>query len=260
MSESKEQDSDRLTAAMMSAFPDYLWRRLRELGVVAGSAVERAVAAATIRLEQGLSELLARRLSEQAKSPLELCREATAEVTAALTASGLTPPERDEWETDRHPDDVYGLYPASSQDLGEEAWRLHLDWGVAKAQRVAGVVPADEADSRTPTVALFGVPADDREALVAGIEGRGYSCPIWRNPAALAEGVSSGPILVFVDIRHPQAHAAIRIIAGEGIRTVVTGDYVDDLMTPGLMALGAEAVVNVDRVLSSLDGLLPRII
>lgn len=61
--------------------------------------------------------------------------------TAALTAAGTTPPSRDPVAVNALPGDRFDLAPASSRDLGEEVWRAHIAWGMAKARQVGGKTP-----------------------------------------------------------------------------------------------------------------------
>jgi hypothetical protein len=252
-----DSETHRLVEALVAAFPEYLGRRLAELGVVADAAIDAAVEAAAVQLRAGLAELLSRPAGEQEDSPLEVMRRATSAVSEALAATGVAAPDRDAWEVEVHPEDRYGLYPASSQVLGETAWRLHLEWGVRKAGAVAGVVPAPERAVPLPTVALFGVPIDQRGPLQEAIEDRDFQVLVWRNPAALADAEHTRPVLALVHLTHPEAHRAVRELAKTGIRVVAVGDRVDDLITPGIMALGAAAVVESRRVIARLDRLLP---
>ena len=82
---------------------------------------------------------------------------------------------------------------------------------------------------------------------------------VWRNPAALEQADSVRPVLVVVDLRHPHAHEAIRALGGQGIRVVATGPEVTDLTAPGVMALGAEEVIDSARLAARIDSLLPRL-
>lgn len=255
-----ETDTSRLISAIVAAFPGYIRDRLDRIGVAAGSTVEEAVAAAGLGLRRRLSDLLAQPSAEQTDSPLELVRAATRSVTDELVEMGLRPPTRDAWLSDQYPEDVFDLYPASSQDLGEEAWRLHLEWGKTKARTVAGVVPAGSASPSVPTVGLFGVPTEEREEIVAAVAACGYQSVVWRNPAALEQVATLRPVLVLVDVRHAHAHDAVRISAQEGARVVASGPDVNDLNAPGLMALGAEEVVDSAQLVARIGGLLPRLV
>jgi hypothetical protein len=136
---------------------------------------------------------------------------------------------------------------------------MHVAWGIGKARLVAGMVPGPSAPppaSPHPAVALFGIA--DRGPLIAALEKRGYRCLVWRNPAALA--TTEQPVLVMVDLAHPKAHEVIRSLNVDGIRVVAVADRVDDLMMPGVMALGAEEVVESRRIAGRLDRLLPHIV
>ncbi len=253
------QEPPDLVAALVDAFPSYLWGRMAKLGVVAGTPIVTAVAEGTAELSAGLRGILNTPVAEQSKSPLEIVRNATRGVTAVLEDLGVRPAERDDWESSAQPEDLFGLFPASSEDLGEEAWQLHLRWGLEKAKVVAGVVPAASEAARLPAVAVFGIPVEDRDRVTDEIVVRGYRVLLWRNPAALEQATVERPVLVLVDLRHRNAHDAIRTLGGEGMRVVATSGYVDDLMRPGLLALGASEVMVLDDVVARLDSLLPRI-
>ncbi len=259
VSDSGHIEADRLREAVVSAFPGYVWGRLNELGVVAGSTVSGAVTSGVEELKHSLADLLVQPEADQSRSPLELVREATLPLTEALASLGLRPPSRDPFLIDIYPEDIYDLYPASSQSLGEEVWRLHLEWGKAKARSVAGVVPAPQAVPSLPAVALFGTPPEERDPIAAAVEAAGYRVALWRNPAALEQADSLQPVLVVVDLRHPHAHEAIRNLAGKGVRVVAAGPDVDDLTIPGIMALGAEEAIVSERLVARIDNLLPRI-
>ncbi len=185
MSDSSQQESDRLVAAMIAAFSGYLRRRVGDLGLIAGPGVDDAISRASDQLARSLSALLAAPAAAQTESPLQLCRDATEPVSLSLVDMGVRPIGRDAWEQESHPEDRFGLFPASSNELGEEAWRLHLQWGVDKARALAAVTPDGDPPAKVPSVALFGVAVEDRDALAEAITGRGYRVLQWRNPAAL---------------------------------------------------------------------------
>ena len=255
--------SAQLRIALVAAYPGYVARRLHELGVAVSDEVVAQSAG-------NLSESL-RRLEESShdlgESPLELVRIATEPVTAALAAAGVEPVERDAQAVELHPDDLFDLYPATSRDLGEDVWRVHMQWGLERARRVAGMVPTaspgakpeDSAVRDVPAVALFGVSEPERSQLEQGIRDLGYRPLLWRNPAALEEGLTTRPVLALVDLRHPTANDAIsRLRAGE-VRVLALGDEVTDFAQAAMMALGAEEVVESDRIVELLDSRLPRL-
>ena len=249
-----------LIAALVEAFPAYLWGRLHEIGIVGGTPVTAAVAESAASLATDLNEILDVPVAEQTRSPLEAVRHATQVVTAVLADLGVRAVDRDQWETDTHPEDRYGLYPGSSDELGEEAWQLHLSWGLAKAKAVAGVVPAGREAPQVPAVAVFGMPIEDRGQFADAIAKRGYRVLLWRNPAALERASIERPTLVLVDLRHPGAHEALRFLKQRGVRTVAVGDEVDDLTMPGILALGAEDVDALSGLAARLARLLPQIV
>ena len=259
MCASVSQETDQLVTSLVAAFPGYIAGRLDAIGVIPDDAMTRAVGEAIKSLDADLRKLLSKSAAEQVESPLEVVRRATERVTVALEAAGVTQADRDDWAKENQPGDKYGLYPASSQQLGEQAWQLHLDWGVRKAEAVAGVVPASppEPGPGLPVVALFGVPIDGRSRLVEGIERRGFGSVMWRNPAALENTQEVRPALAVVHLGHPGAHDAIRMLSDAGLGVVAVGEDVNDLTTPGILALGAREVVESSRLLSSLDRLLP---
>ncbi len=255
----EDTETERFVAAMLAAFPGFLESKIADLGVVADDTVTAAVRMAADQLHAELESLLSRPAVEQADSPLELVRRATQPVSAALAALGVAAATRDDWEVDAHPEDRYGLYPASSQELGEEVWRHHLQWGVRKAGSVAGVVPAREPLAALPSIALFGIPVEQRDRLQAEIERREFRVLLWRNPAALEAAAAERPVLALVHLGHPAAHEAIRALVSGNIGVVAVGERVDDLMTPGILALGAREVVASGRLIAGLDRLLPRL-
>ena len=259
--ESEEYD---LGTALVTAFPGYIRQRFATLGVTVDDDLDGVVAATVGHLAKSLDTLAGLPLQDQVKSPLELVREATAPITRLLSNRRVSTPDRDAWAVEVHPDDLYDLYPASSRDLSEEAWQLHVAWGVDKARVVAGVVPAapEQATAKRsaiPAVALFGVEQQRREELIGELGSRGYRGLVWRNPAALEAASVDSPVVVFVDLRHPKAHDAIRFLHAEGVRVVAVADQINDLIMPGLMALGAEEVLELSSVVAQLDRLLPRI-
>ena len=65
--------------------------------------------------------------------PLERIRRAVAPLTAALDAAGATRPNRDPFDIEMRPDDVYALGPMAFTDLGEDVHTAGITWGAAKA-------------------------------------------------------------------------------------------------------------------------------
>lgn len=93
-----------------------------------------AGATAARRIVAELRALFAVDPAQQQATPLEVVRTAYREPSAVLSAAGVPPIVRDEFDERAWPDDVYGLVPRTLGDLGDpELAPLHLAWGVAKA-------------------------------------------------------------------------------------------------------------------------------
>lgn len=124
-----------LVDAFVEAYPRYVVRRCDALGVPVPTD---AVTEGGAWLRESLTELFRLPFAEQRRGPLELFQEAMRFPTAALEASGVEPVKRFEVAQTALPGDLYDLAPASSQDLGENAWHAHLRWGAAKARALGG--------------------------------------------------------------------------------------------------------------------------
>jgi hypothetical protein len=101
---------------------------------VAQSRAADAGAKSARRIVAELRSLFALDPERQAATPLEIVRTVYREPTEVLTAAGVPPIVRDEFDERAWPDDVYGLVPHTLGDLGDpELAPLHLAWGMAKA-------------------------------------------------------------------------------------------------------------------------------
>jgi hypothetical protein len=101
-----------------------------------------AGARATRRVCDALDRLLAAPPTEQTATPLEVVRSAYREPTELLTALGVPPVVRDDFDERAWPDDRYGLVPRSLGELGDEDLApLHLAWGLAKARAMRADPP-----------------------------------------------------------------------------------------------------------------------
>ena len=123
-----------LIDAFVEAFPRYVDERCEALDLLVPPS---AVAEGQAWLREELGELLSRPFVEQRRGPLELFQEAMQFPTIALQEAGAEPVDRNEVARAALPGDVFDLAPASSQDLGEEAWHAHLRWGAAKARALS---------------------------------------------------------------------------------------------------------------------------
>lgn len=80
-----------------------------------------------------LRALLVSDVDTQRSTPLEAVRAAVTYPTGVLRAAGVAPVERDRFTTERFPDDVYGLTPASLAAVDASLGELSVRWGAAKA-------------------------------------------------------------------------------------------------------------------------------
>lgn len=127
--------SRRLLDALVEAYPRYVSERL---GEQRPAGMEVALQRGRIWLETALGELLSQPFTEQRRGPLEVFQGAMRFPTEHLAAAGVEPASRDPVAESALPGDVYDLAPASSRDLGEEVWQVHLAWGATKASVITG--------------------------------------------------------------------------------------------------------------------------
>jgi len=80
-----------------------------------------------------ISALLATDLDAQQSTPLALLRSSTSYATLVLSAAAVPVERRDQFEERAFPHDVYGLAPASFNDVDERLSDPGLVWGAAKA-------------------------------------------------------------------------------------------------------------------------------
>jgi hypothetical protein len=122
-----------LIEAMVDAYEPYVSARLSELGIELSPEWRNVLAKSQVWLRSELVATLGQRFDRQRRGPLELFQEALVGPTEKLAAAGVAPVQRDAVVRTALPGDIFGLAPASSQALGDRAWRAHLRWGAAKA-------------------------------------------------------------------------------------------------------------------------------
>ena len=130
----KPEVSERLEAALVESYPDHVRARAGEHQAVA--SFDDAVARGTAWLEETLDSLLSLPFREQSRGPLEVFQEAMRFPTEALAAAGVEPVSRDPVAESALPGDVYDLAPASTRELPEWVWAVHLEWGATKAAAI----------------------------------------------------------------------------------------------------------------------------
>lgn len=122
-----------LACALVTAYAPFVRDKVARLGLEASPGLEGAIGEGSRWLETALPDLLGRPFASQDRGPLELFQEALRFPTAVLEQAGHQAVPRDELVANALPGDLFDLAPASSNDLGEAAWRAHLAWGASKA-------------------------------------------------------------------------------------------------------------------------------
>ncbi len=131
MSHDLTGESRRLRDALVAAYAPFVHVKLGSRPRV--ETIDEVIESGRSWLDGALTELLSQPFPAQSRGPLELFQEAMKFPTQALEEAGQEPPARDEAVVAALPGDLYDLAPASTRDLGEEVWMVHLQWGAAKA-------------------------------------------------------------------------------------------------------------------------------
>lgn len=126
--------SARLREALVEVYPRHVRERVTATRPVPG--LDEAIGRGAGWLDEALDELLSRPFSDQPRGPLEVFQEAMRFPTEALTDAGVEPASRDPVTENALPGDVYDLAPASTRDLPEWVWTIHLEWGATKAAAI----------------------------------------------------------------------------------------------------------------------------
>ncbi|NNC92434.1 MAG: hypothetical protein HKN80_08045, partial [Acidimicrobiia bacterium] len=202
-----------LHSAFVGAFIPYLKGILDERRLP--PLPDEALSSARAWLEEELAHLLALPFSRQHRSPLEVVQEAMAGPTAELDRVGAVAPLRDPVAVAALPGDRYGLAPASSNVLGEEAFAAHMAWGIAKAAALAPLVSGQGRQVIVVSNDLI-----DRSRIEDAVRGAELQMQSW--PVAESTDVPR-PVLAFVDVTHPDADEAIAVLAAAGTSVVAYG-------------------------------------
>jgi len=127
----------RLAEGIAQALPGWvvaaIHSRLPHMDSETREAAEAAGLAAAADIGGQVARLLAVDIDDQRDNPLALLRRAVRYPTEVLSAAGATPIERDDFATERFPDDIYHLTPASFADIHPDLQAPGLEWGAAKA-------------------------------------------------------------------------------------------------------------------------------
>jgi len=238
-----------LHRAFLAAYRPYLLERLGALGIGAADVPAGTIDAGERRLDEELAALLALPFAGQSRSPLEVFRAAVAMVTPALEAAGVALPGRGAETGAALPEDRYGLGPASSQALGEEAWQAHLTWGVSRARSLS-----------RPVVGLLSADRMDRTRIEETVTASGFVLEAWDAAGAVTGGAPRPPVVALVDLDHPDADAVIRLLAGRGTRVVGYGPQVDDFAVTRARTLGASDALPRPVFFTTLGEQLPTLV
>lgn len=98
--------------------------------------VEQMVLTATPELLDRLAELLATDVDRQSTNPLSILRDGVAAPTAVLRSHRVPVPPADAFGSERFPDDVYRLGPATWSDVDPALHEPGLIWSAWKAMTV----------------------------------------------------------------------------------------------------------------------------
>lgn len=134
--------SRRLLAALVAVYPDHVRARVED----PPPGLEAAIEEGRRWLESELVALLEEPFADQRRGPLEVFQEGMRFPTECLRSAGRAPAPRDPATEVALPGDIYDLAPASTRELGEEVWEVHIAWGVTKARSITGSPPSESED------------------------------------------------------------------------------------------------------------------
>lgn len=245
-----KQEAAVLRRELVAAFRPYVVHRLAELGIEAPKGLGEALSKGESWLRDELAAATEVPFAEQRRSPLEVFQEAMRFPTEALGRSGIPEPARDPAAIELLPGDRYDLAPASSQQLGDRAWRAHLAWGVAKARALSRVRPA---------VGWLGRDLVDRTRIEAEVEGSGLELWPWTSLEDVERSLEERrPVLGVVDLECEGADDGIKALAEAEVRVVAYGPHVDDMAMVRARTLGADEALPRSRFFGSIRSYLPQ--
>lgn len=136
--------AEQLYESARIAVPGWVRRCVVSVASAAGTVVDEKVVAVIDEAASGAGEVIGGRLRElfetdvdgQRTNPLEILRSAVIYPTAVLRQLGVAPVARHQFETERFPDDLYGLTPATWADIDASLHEPGIIWGAWKAKTV----------------------------------------------------------------------------------------------------------------------------
>ncbi len=136
--------SERLLNAVVDAVPRWVDSMVRKhvrrhVGVVNEDVVAAIILASNDArrfVADELFALLSTDVDEQRSNPLQVLRNAAQFPTRVLIDAGVPAPQRDHFDEQINPQDVYGLGPYTWRDLGEDVHDAGIEWGAWKAATI----------------------------------------------------------------------------------------------------------------------------
>lgn len=135
--------AEALLSATTLAMPKWVRRSVETVAKTAGvsltdsaDVIDVAAADATTLVSGRLRALFDTDVDRQRTNPLEILRGAVPYPTSVLVGLGVQPLSRHQFETERFPDDIYGLTPATWADIDESLYEPGIIWGAWKAKTI----------------------------------------------------------------------------------------------------------------------------
>ncbi len=145
------------------------------------------------------------------------------------------------------PGDRYDLAAASTQTLGEEAWRAHLAWGMERARQITIGTPV------TSRVAVVTGDLLDRTRIEEVVRRAGLEPVTLADRAAVERALAeSMPSVALVDLRVGEGERIIELLAAAGVEVTVFGPHVDEAALERARAAGAAEALPRSRFFSRL--------
>ncbi len=135
--------AEALLSATTLAMPKWVRRSIESVATAAGvslddsaDVIDAAAADATTFVSGRLRALFDADVDRQRTNPLEILRGAVPYPTSVLIGLGVRAVSRHQFETERFPEDIYGLTPATWADIDESLYEPGIIWGAWKAKTV----------------------------------------------------------------------------------------------------------------------------
>lgn len=128
--------SQELFDAVIAAVPSWLSSRMSLVASGADINTSEVIEKTLQFVQQQLFDLLATDVDDQRANPLHILRQSTVFATAALKDAGVSPVQRDDFDRQSMPDDLYALGPLTWRDLSDEVHDAGITWGAWKAATV----------------------------------------------------------------------------------------------------------------------------